>query len=251
LNTLESMIFILMFVALSISTAACTGSGGSDTDASADGAGDVHWPTGGDADADADMDGDTPAGDGGGYDPPTACQPDACVPRDMEITKQEAFHYPRNDTEDLPRFVSYWGHENYSEQGGSPRSDGILRIEIYPETTGVELEPVEVQLTGNETQYATCGHCVRYFDDVEYDSEGELSNENSIVFYMACEGRLEIDEIVLDAGPDAEAYMSGVLSANFVEVTIDDFYISKEVEDADSFCIENIAFEAPLVTLQQ
>ena len=242
---LGAMLFGCMLFAES-----CSKSSETSADGGPDALGDVAWSedgSGGDSDADGDGDGDVDK----------TCDPDACVPRTCSLNKEEASYTPADAGVPadsgivMPESVIYWGHEDFNASVKPPTSKGILKIEIYPESSGgyVKLGPAEVALKDRETQYRSCGYCVRYFSNVQYDDDGGLANPDDVVFYMVCDGKLSIDSLSVDGGPDASPVLDGTLSATFVEVTIDDDFYSKPVEGGDSFCVKDLHFHAPISTV--
>ncbi len=227
-----------LLVASGCSSTASDASAGSASDAGAD----VEWPdgSGGDSDGDADA--------GSNPNPYDTCHPDTCQPRTCSLTREEATYNPADAGNGQPQSLQYYGHENYNASVTPPTSQGVLRVEIYPETSGtpVKLAPGEILLQDRETQYSTCGYCVRYLSNVLYDPDGGLSPSADIVYYMACDGTLSIDALDLDAGVDGGPVFDGRLSATFVEVTIDDNFISHPVANGDSFCVSDLHFHAPV-----
>ncbi|MGC4116555.1 MAG: PPC domain-containing protein [Myxococcales bacterium] len=126
-----------------------------------------------------------------------------------------------------------------SVMGPLPASDGtadFLRVELYA-GAGVfsgGFAPGTYQLTGDETNYATCGLCVRILADVD-DSTGDVG-----AFYMATGGTVELTAV------GAAGFTAKLTNVTFVHVDIDSQYNSTPNPDG---CASSMAHADVVATI--
>jgi len=114
-----------------------------------------------------------------------------------------------------------------------------LAIEIYqgdfggPETAGV------YELTGTELNYATCGLCVRLFEDATQDTIARQ--------YFATAGTVDIDSIGVVGG----TFAGTLTGLEMVEVTITaGTFESTPVANGQTWCIPSLPFSAAIEAAQ-
>jgi len=121
----------------------------------------------------------------------------------------------------------------------STHADQVLSIEIF-ESLGAYLGPGVVDLNGQNANYATCSVCVMMHEDVDLSG----SDINSIGRrYMAVDGTLTIT----DLAPMIDGRFAAVLSATFVEVTVDTDYDSHIVEGGCETGTDSFSFSTTLM----
>ena len=117
-------------------------------------------------------------------------------------------------------------------------AEQVLSIEIF-ESIGADLNPGMVNLGGANANYATCSVCVMLHEGVSI-GDGQIQAIKRK--YMAVNGVLNITSLE----PTIGGSFSGVLSADFVEVTIDTNYQSRIVEDGCETDTDAFAFSVAL-----
>lgn len=129
-------------------------------------------------------------------------------------------------------FIAYYGELNTD-----PMQD-VLSIQLYAGygvfTGDAGVRPGTYTLSGDETNFATCGACVQIFADVNPD--GGAGGER----YMATGGTLTLTS--------TQGTLTGSLSnANLVEVTVDpNTFVSTPVPNGCTSSISSASFTAPI-----
>ena len=119
----------------------------------------------------------------------------------------------------------------------------ILRIELYA-GYGAPTSPGIVDITANETDYATCGTCIMLrtgcvAHNDHYDCTG--------TFMPKAEGEMHIDAIGAAAGDNLTAELKDLV---FQEVTIGQNYSTTPVADGDQLHLEAWSFDVQLEALE-